>query len=192
MPLRNGKKYLIPWICRKCNKFYGHKIYDYNCSHCTTNENRVIPVDLETLNAVRRTQLANYVKNKTIDTNTSLGTKIIQLLKRVNTMHLYQLLTCLRVKGKFLHSRDELDILQDGVYGARGHIIAAHVLDWWNIRTRSAGGEWQSHLVCYYGDFDSKMVPKFPPRPPRNVLSCTETMPILNRDFTPIPCALFG
>ena len=34
MPLRNGKQYLQDYLCQKCNRFYGVKQYNYNCSYC--------------------------------------------------------------------------------------------------------------------------------------------------------------
>ena len=34
MPLRNGKPYLQDYLCQKCNRFYGVKQYNYNCSYC--------------------------------------------------------------------------------------------------------------------------------------------------------------
>ena len=34
MPLRNGKQYLPYYLCQKCQRFYGVKQYNYNCSYC--------------------------------------------------------------------------------------------------------------------------------------------------------------
>ena len=98
--------------------------------------------------------------------------KILSILKKCDCEDLL-LLDCLkqiRAHGLLLRSEFAKTLL-DGV--RRGHIVAPFVCDWWNIRVDMG---WPSYLVCYYGDFDNKIPPKCPPRVPRGVLYCTETM----------------
>ena len=79
----------------------------------------------------------------------------------------------LRAHGYLLRSEFALTLM-GGV--RRGHILGPFVCDWWNIRTDKG---WPSYMSCYYGDFDNKIPPKFPPRPPRGMLSCTETASLM-------------
>ena len=158
------------------------------CSHCTTNKHRIIPIDFDSLNAARLVQLDQVIKNNTIDSALQHNKHLLQFIKKKNNRNLYRFLTLLRKRGQFLRSTDAFDMFIEYGGVARGHIIAAHVFDWWNIRTRSAGGEWPSYLVCYYGDFDSKVLPKCPPRPPRQMLECSETTHIIRNTNPPPSC----
>ena len=101
----------------------------------------------------------------------------IAIAKRWNNRQLCMLLCALKKKGFLLSSKDALEIFKsssESRTNARGHIVATHIADWWNIKTSRAGGEWPPYLACYYGDFDSPYPPRtLPPRPPNKMLNCT-------------------
>jgi len=179
MPLRNGKQYLLPWKCQKCNIFYGHKIYNYNCSHCSNNN---LSLNSQINNEERKLALNKWIKTYSLDYNKASDKKILGLIKSItNNSILYKVLNGLRNIRLFLRSTDAINLINNRPYdNARCHIITAHVIDWWNIKTTRALGEWEDYLVCYYGNFDSQYLPKMPPRFPRTVLYCTSTSSILN------------
>ena len=179
MPLRSGRRYLTAHKCQKCLKFYSHTKFDYKCSYCFNGcEPGPYSPSVETLAAAEE-----WVKNNTIDPANPLHSKYVSLVKRGAQMGNFILLAVLRnlrdEEGKFLRASHALELFRMCESTQRGHVVGSYVADWWNIRTQSAGGEWPSYVVCYYGDFDSPYVPKMPPRPPRATLNCLETMGIL-------------
>ena len=162
MPLRSGNEYLPAHKCQKCLKFYSHEAFGHLCSRCSPDFKSDTPDYAE-----RKAQLEGWIMAKTVNDK-----KIESILKRAasNDLLLLTVLRQVRSRGYLLRSEFALSLL-GGV--RRGHIVAPFVCDWWNIRCDLG---WPSYLVCYYGDFDNKIPPKCPPRGPRGMLHCTETM----------------
>ena len=186
MPLRNGKEYLIAHRCQKCNKFYSHKLYDYKCSACAG----AAPPPPST---EQSPELLEWVNKNTVDRRLPGCNAFLTQLKRMDTTRLFALLRLLRQRrGLLLKAEDALTLLEYNNSVERGHAVAASVADWWNIKTRDVGGNWSPYLVCYYGKFDDKFPPrKLPPRPPRMVLSCSNTSHLLG--YLPPPlCPIFN
>ena len=79
------------------------------------------------------------------------------MLRAASKMGAFTLLAVLRhlrkTTGKLLQAAHARELWRVNETVQRGHIIAAYVADWWNIRTRSAGGDWPSYLVCYWYAF---------------------------------------
>ena len=175
MPLRNGKEYLIPHRCQKCNKFYSHELFSYKCSACAG----VAPPLPST---EQSPELLEWVKKNTLDSSKPYGRRFLTQLKRMDTQRLFVILYQLRRCGRqLLKAEDALTLLEDQNNITRGHVVASAVADWWNIKTSHAGGNWFGYLVCYYGNFDAKFPPrKLPPRPPHAMLSCSNTSHLLN------------
>ena len=174
MPLRNGKQYLTPHRCLKCKKFYSHELFGYKCSSCAGAGQAPPRTDPSP-------ELLEWVNKKTVDRSDPRANTLLNQLKRMDTRRLFVILRHLRMKGLLLKSEDALTLLEDQNNVPRGHVVASAVADWWNIKTRSAGGNWFSYLVCYYGNFDSKYPPRnLPPRPPNPMLSCSNTNHLLN------------
>jgi len=163
MPLRSGNEYLVAHKCQKCFKFYSNEELGFLCSGCSPDFKSDAPDYTE-----RKAQLEGWTMAKTL----SPGHKILSILRKCGRDNLL-LLDCLkklRARGLLLRSEFALSLL-GGV--RRGHIVAPFVCDWWNIRMDMG---WPSYLVCYYGDFNNKIPPKCPPRGPRGMLYCTETV----------------
>lgn len=179
MPLRSGKSYLKPHRCQACHKFYSYSEFGYQCSYCFKgcDTGPYCPSE-ERLKAA-----AAWVDANTINPSDPLHSKYVALLKHASRMGNLILLAVLRnlrgEEGKLLRSSHAKELFEMCGSVQRGHVIGSHIADWWNIRTQSAGGEWPSYVVCYYGDFDSPYVPRMPPRPPRTMLNCTETTGLL-------------
>jgi hypothetical protein len=174
MPLRNGKEYLIPHRCLKCKKFYSHELFGYKCSSCAG----AAPLPPATEPSP---ELLEWVNKHTVDRNNTGANAFLTQLKRMDTRRLFVILYQLRLRGQFLKAEDALTLLEDQNNITRGHVVASAVADWWNIKTRSAGGNWFGYLVCYYGNYDDKYPPrKLPPRPPHAMLSCSNTSHLLN------------
>ena len=164
MPLRSGNEYLPAHKCQKCLKFYSNVEFAYLCSACSPDFKSDTPDYTE-----RKARLEGWVLAQTLP----VGGKILSCLKKCGDQGDLLLLECLkelRSRGKLLQAAFALSLL-GGV--RRGHIVASFVCDWWNIR-QDLG--WPSYLVCYYGDYDNKIPPKCPPRGPRGMLHCVETM----------------
>ncbi len=182
MPLRNGNEYLVAHKCQKCLKFYSNAEFDYLCSGCSPNFKRETPDYTE-----RKAQLEGWLMAKTLPPGDKKMTSIIKRAAR-NDMLLLTILRQLCSGGYLLRSEFALSLL-GGV--KRGHIVAPFVCDWWNIRTDMG---WPSYLVCYYGDFDNKIPPKCPPRGPRGMLHCTETVGLYQfsrkAGLSPGPCCV--
>ena len=152
-------------------------MYGFYCSHCTTNT----PIgNIGILNEQHQLALKKWVDERTLNRNDELENKVFNLLKKTRSRNLMAVLTLLKTKGQYLKSSDALELIENSSEIARCHIITAHVLDYWNIKTKRVGGNWPSYLVCYYGNYDSPSLPKIASICPRNVLYCTETAPILN------------
>lgn len=178
MPLRNGKEYLIPHRCQKCRRFYSHAIFNYTCSSCAGAA--PLPPATE-----QSPELLEWVKKNTVDRSQQGANAFLTQLKRMDTTRLFVILHQLRQRGHFLKAKDALTLLEDQNNITRGHVVASSVADWWNIKTSHAGGNWYGYLVCYYGNFDCKFPPRrLPPRPPRALLSCTNTSHLLSRVAT--------
>ncbi len=176
MPTRSGKAYLIPWKCRVCRKYYGHKCFGYKCSECS---GAGIMKGMRLAEEGRRLALFGWVKAVTLNPDFEAGVKILRLLQaQADIRLLYGCLKLVRDSGRLLRAHEGLWLLGDqGGYVARGHVIASFVADWWNIKTQLG---WPSYLVCYYGNFDDERLPRrCPPRPPNALLSCTETAGLL-------------
>lgn len=173
MTTRSGKRYLPGYMCHTCHKFWGHEVFDFKCSHCATNGARPKPI----MGATERlARLEEWIlTQKIIDPNHSDGKKLLSSLKRMGTIRLYLILQTFKRKGYLLRAEDARELLEHGCVTC-GHVIASCVIDWWNIKTASAGGNWPSYLVCYYGDYDAPPPKNMPPRGPRSMLSCTETI----------------
>ena len=162
MPLRNGKEYLVSHRCQKCLKYYSNEQFGFRCSWCSPDFKHEIPDYTE-----RNAQLVGWIMAKTLNPRD----RIMSIVKKVsNDFILLAVLKKMRTRGYLLSAEVALSLL-GGV--RRGHIVTPFVCDWWNIRTDMG---WPGYLVCYYGDFDNKIPPKCPPRPPRMMLFCTETM----------------
>jgi len=174
MPTRSGKEYLIPWLCRACDEYYGHKQFGFRCSRCGGPDTTAQKA--EEL-AARREALAGWLHQRCLNSSLPEGQALLRFLRERCTVQLFACLRVVRDSGRLLRARDALQLI-DGQRGnvARGHVVASNVADWWNIKTSHAGGDWPSYLVCYYGDFDADRLPRaLPPRPPHALLSCTET-----------------
>ena len=175
MPLRNGKEYLIPHRCQKCRRFYSHAIFNYTCSSCAGAA--PLPPATE-----QSPELLEWVKKNTVDRSVPSNNAFLIQLQRMDTERLFVILGLLRHHRRvLLKAEDALTLLEYNNSVARGHVVATAVADWWNIKTRDVDGNWPAYLVCYYGNFDNKFPPrKLPPRPPRMLLSCSNTTHLLN------------
>ena len=170
MPLRSGKEYLKPHKCNGCCKYYSYEKFGYKCSECSPLFKKV-----ET-NDQRREKLEAYIQKHTVTPDNKQLYSLIEYGAKKTDLLLFVYLLHLRRNGYFLKAEHACKMVEGGGV-CRGHIVAAHVGDWWNIQTCLG---WPPYLVCYYGDFDNKKLPKYPPRMPRHVLHCTETIPMLD------------
>jgi hypothetical protein len=162
MPLRSGKEYLVPHRCQKCIKYYSNEKFGFLCSVCSPDFHRDVPNYAE-----REAKLETWVEERTVEDK-----RIISIVKKAATHSdglLLSILKRIRLGGLLLRSKVALELL-GGV--RRGHVITPFVCDWWNIRTDMG---WPSYLVCYYGNFDNKNLPPYPPRCSNPMLYCTET-----------------
>jgi len=180
MPLRSGRRYLKSHRCQVCRKFYSYSEFDYKCSYCFKGTDGPGPY---CPSAERMAAAEHWVKENTIDPTNPQHSKYVTVLNGAARMGNFILLAVLRSlhreEGKLLRSTHAKQLFEMCGSVQRGHVIGSHIADWWNIRTPSAGGEWPSYVVCYYGDFDSPYIPRMPARPPRAMLNCTETMGLL-------------
>ena len=166
MPLRSGKEYLAPHMCLKCNEFYSHEIFNNFCSGCSETEPNG-PSNIGTPG------LDEWVKQQTVNESNPHMVALVNAAVRFSDDKLCMVLCLLKKKGYLLHSKDAIKILGSSGGNLRGHIVAAHVADWWNIKCGSKG-EWPDYLACYYGDFNSSSLPrKLPPRAPNSMLHVT-------------------
>lgn len=171
MPTRSGKRYLVAHLCQKCSTFYSHDVFGHLCSNCA---GVIKTTKIPRPEFVARA--AEWVKANTMDPDNVKYAAFLRGASRMGTTILYATLKGLREEeGLLLRASHAYKLFCDNGTVRRGHILGAHIGDWWNIRTKSAGGEWPSYVVCYYGDWDSPSVPAMPPRGPRALLSCTET-----------------
>ena len=175
MPLRSGKQYLKPHVCSACGEFHSHKIFNYKCSSCSDVKHPCHTLTIDT------TVLDNWIDEHTISSSTPRLQSLIDHFSKSSVSNhdnflLLSTLLELRGEGKLLRAGDAVKILGTSGDNARGHILAAHVADWWNIRSSSTYGKWPHYLVCYYGQFNSPSRPRIlPPRPPNPLLRVTST-----------------
>ena len=137
MPLRNGKQYLKPHVCSACEEFHSHELFNYKCSSCSDVKHPQHTLTIDT------TVLDNWVDEHTISSSTSRLQSLIDHFSKSSVSNhdnflLLSTLLELRGEGKLLRAGDAVKILGTSGDDARGHILAAHVADWWNIRSSNA------------------------------------------------------
>lgn len=184
MPTRSGKEYLLPFACPNCEDFIAHEIFGFRCSACSITD--VKPEGVRYQSPELRIRLEQWVNKNTFDGEGLHAQTIFKLLEKQGDVNCYRVLHAFRRHGVYLKAADALKLIAGGWGTRRGHIIASCVVDWWNIKTARAGGEWPSYLVCYYGRFDSPWLPTTLPIVPRGMLSCTETCGLNRLQLIPI------
>jgi hypothetical protein len=182
MPLRNGKSYLKNHLCQKCQVFYSHKQFGYQCSGCSEIEG--ITPSTEPL-----PELLEWVEKNTLNTSLPRYKSLFQTIQKKledhpgcqwNDIVLFGFLNTLEKKGLWLKAEDAIKLLSSSDSSVREHIVASKVADWWNIKSTPTG-KWKSYLACYYGQFNSPFPPRtIPPRPPNEMTPTTEIHNFLN------------
>lgn len=153
MPLKNGKQYLIPHLC-KCGNFYSNKEFDYKCSDCFNylSKNGIMT------SKEFSDKCNEWVKNNIID---KFGSDFLLKNKNITDQHLLNLLSNIFTEtGKYITAKTGLELFKAGRTNRRGHIVGSFVADWWNIKSRGVTPEnkWPSYLDCYYGNYSEDMI----------------------------------
>lgn len=182
MPLRNGKSYLKPHLCQKCQVFYSHQQFKHQCSGCS--DIKGVTPSTEPL-----PELLEWVKKNTLNTSAPRYKSLFQALQRKlenhpgcqwNDIVLFGFLNTIEKGGLLLKAEDAIKLLSSSSSSAREHIVASKVADWWNIKSTPAG-KWKSYLACYYGQFNSPFPPRtIPPRSPNKLIHTTEIQHFFN------------
>ena len=167
MPLRNGKQYLLDYLCQKCQEFYGVKQYNYNCSYCFIGK-KGLPTQKTFMEKCDTWATEHSLKN------TDLWFRHLQKASKLKKDEiLYGFIQALQrvdPPKKYLLADDALILYRDNPNLIRAHILAHIVSDWWNIV--STDNKWPSHSACYYGNFNElpEVSMNVPPRLPRKLM----------------------
>ena len=169
MPLRNGKEYLLSYLCRKCTKFYGSEQYNYNCSYCL-NGTQGLPTQEVFTEKCNQWAIENSFKNTGVWFR---SLKQVSKLKKDNI--LYSLIQSMKghgenMRNKYLLADDALVLYNDNPTLLRSHILGHIVSDWWNIV--STDNKWPPHVAWYYGNFNEPLEigKNIPPRMPHGLM----------------------
>ena len=169
MPLRNGKQYLQDYLCQKCQRFYGVKQYNYNCSYCFIGK-KGLPTQKTFMEKCDTWATEHSLKN------TDLWFRHLQKASKLKKDEiLYGFIQAMQEHQgnshkKYILADDALVLYNDNPTLIRAHILAHIVSDWWNIV--SSDNKWPSHAACYYGNFNElpEVSITVPPRLPRNLM----------------------
>ena len=175
MPLRSGKKYLIPHICHSCNGgYYSNPNFDYKCSDCWDycQKNGI-------MNGVEfGKKCEEWAKDNILDKD---GCKFILKNRFISDLHLFNFLTgILENTGKYITAEMGLKLFKANPSNNRGHIVGSFIADWWNIKSCNVTEDkkWPPYMDCYYGfygdnintwpDVNRSSIPPKKPRGPKN------------------------
>lgn len=166
MPLRNGKQYLPDYLCQKCQRFYGVKKYNFNCSYCFKGKK-----GLPTQQAFME-KCDKWAEEHSLKKTDTWFRHLRQASKLKKDEILYGFIQAMKKTDspKYLLADDALILYRDNPNLIRAHILAHIVSDWWNIV--STDNKWPSHSACYYGNFNElpEVGTNVPPRLPRNLM----------------------
>lgn len=152
MPLRSGKKYLKPHLC-KCGELYSNKEFQYKCSECFDYLSKKGIMSCKEFSE----KCEKWVKDNTID---DIGCNFLSKNKNSTDQHLLNLLTNIfNETGKYITSKTGLKLFKANRTNRRGHIICSFIADYWNIRSLrvSTENKWPLYLDCHYGNYSESM-----------------------------------
>ena len=167
MPLRNGKQYLKHYLCQKCHRFYGVKMYKYNCSYCFKGK-KGLPTQEAFMEKCNK-----WAKEHSLKKTDSWFRHLRQASSLKKDEILYGFIEAMKSVDstkKYLLADDALILYRDNPTLTRAHLLCHIISDWWNIISRD--GKWPSHSACYYGNFNElpEVGTNVPPRLPNRLM----------------------